>query len=122
VSNERTYAKATWLFLRLLGIVYLVAFWSLWTQILGLIGHDGILPADRLMQAVMSIRGIERFWTFPTVTWIGATDNSLRMLCAGGMVCSLLLLAGVLPAVVLPLLWLAYLSLTVVGQEFLSYQ
>jgi len=40
-----TYALARWWFLRLLGLVYLVAFWSLATQILGL-GHNGILPAS----------------------------------------------------------------------------
>src|SRR5712691_8519802 len=34
-----TYALARWWFLRLLGLVYLVAFWSLATQILGL-GHN----------------------------------------------------------------------------------
>jgi hypothetical protein len=121
-GDDRTYARATWLFLRLLGIVYLVAFWSLRTQILGLIGHDGILPADRLMQAVAPIRGIERFLILPTLTWISVSDAALRMLCAGGMVLSLFLIAGVLTVVVLPLLWVFYLSLAVVGQDFLSYQ
>jgi len=121
-GDGRTYARATWLFLRLLGIVYLVAFWSLRTQILGLIGHDGIVPAERLMQAVGQIRGIERFLIFPTLAWISASDASLRMLCAGGMALSLFLIAGVLPVIVLPLLWFFYLSLAVVGQDFLSYQ
>src|SRR5262249_2186459 len=69
-----------------------------------------------------STRGIERFWIFPTLTWISASDASLWMLCAGGVVLSLFLIAGVLPVVVLPLLWLFYLSLAVVGQDFLSYQ
>ena len=32
-------------------MIYLVAFVSLWTQISGLIGHDGILPADQFMSA-----------------------------------------------------------------------
>jgi hypothetical protein len=122
-SDERTYARATWLFLRLLGVVYLAAFWSLSTQILGLIGHDGIVPADRLMQAVASsLPGTTRFWMFPTLAWISAGDAALRLLCAGGVVLSLFLIAGVLPVVVLPVLWLFYLSLSVAGQDFLSYQ
>jgi len=121
-SGESTYARASWLFLRLLGVVYLVAFWSLWAQIVGLVGHDGILPADRLMRAVTSIRGLERFWIFPTLTWISVSDASLRLLCAGGVALSLFLIAGLLPLLVLPLLWLFYLSLAVVGQDFLSYQ
>jgi hypothetical protein len=123
ISDDRTYARATWLFLRLLGVVYLAAFWSLWTQVLGLIGHNGIVPADRLMQAVtLSIPGAARFWMFPTLSWISVSDASLRLLCAGGVVFSLFLIAGVLPVVVVPLLWLFYLSLSVVGQDFLSYQ
>ena len=38
------------LFLRLLGLVYLVAFASLATQILGLIGADGLLPAAAYLE------------------------------------------------------------------------
>src|SRR6267378_872642 len=100
-DQRPTYARATWLFLRLLGIVYLVAFWSLWTQILGLIGHNGILPADQFMRALTAIRSLNRFWIFPTLSWISASDAMLRMLCAGGMVLSSLLIIGILPAVVL---------------------
>jgi hypothetical protein len=121
-STRPTYARATWLFLRLLGIVYLVAFWSAGTQVLGLIGHNGILPADQYMKALSAVQGFNRFWIFPTLTWISASDGSLRALCIGGGVLSLLLIAGVLTPLVLPLLWLFYLSLSVVGQEFLSYQ
>jgi hypothetical protein len=122
-SGDRvTYARATWLFLRLLGLVYLIAFWSAGTQILGLVGHNGILPADQYMKALSAIQGVNRFWIFPTLTWISASDASLRTLCIGGVILSLLLMVGVLPPLVLPLLWLFYLSLSVVCQEFLSFQ
>ena len=36
-----TYARSTWLFQRLLGVVYTIAFCSLGVQILGLVGRDG---------------------------------------------------------------------------------
>jgi hypothetical protein len=121
-NGQRTYARATWLFLRLLGVVYLAAFWSAGTQILGLVGHNGILPADQYMRALSAIQGLNRFWIFPTLTWISASDGMLRFLCVGGAVLSSLLVAGFLPAPLLALLWLFYLSLSVVGQEFLSYQ
>ena len=52
-----TYARATWLFLRLLGLTYLLAFWSLHTQILGLVGHDGILPAADYMDRAGTAEG-----------------------------------------------------------------
>src|SRR5208283_311053 len=40
-----SFCFASWLFLRLLAAVYFFAFLSLATQILGLLGHNGILPA-----------------------------------------------------------------------------
>jgi hypothetical protein len=121
-AEPSTYARATWLFLRLLGIVYLIAFWSLGDQILGLSGHDGILPADRYMAGARALPGLSRFWLLPTVAWVSASDASLQAMCLGGGALAALLVAGILPAVVLPLLWLIYLSLSVVCREFLSYQ
>jgi len=44
-ASEPTYMLAGWLFLRLLGLIYFVAFVSLATQIKGLVGSKGILPA-----------------------------------------------------------------------------
>src|SRR5258706_9990840 len=49
VSGHRAaptaYVLVDWLFIRLLGLIYLVAFASLAVQITGLIGSHGILPA-----------------------------------------------------------------------------
>src|SRR5260221_4360557 len=39
------YALVSWFFLRMFGAIYVAAFASLSVQILGLIGHDGVLPA-----------------------------------------------------------------------------
>jgi predicted DCC family thiol-disulfide oxidoreductase YuxK len=122
VAEPSTYARATWLFLRLLGIVYVIAFWSLGAQILGLSGHDGILPADRYMTGARALTGPSRFWLLPTLAWASASDTSLQAMCIGGGILASLLVAGILPSVVLPLLWLIYLSLSIVCREFLSYQ
>jgi lipase maturation factor 1 len=118
---------AGWLFGRLLGIVYLVAFWSLARQVVGLIGHDGILPARTYMVGAREWAsaehvGIDRFRLLPTLCWISTSDAFLEALCAGGAALATLLIAGIAPVVVLPLLWLTYLSLSVVGQDFLSFQ
>ena len=97
VQSASTYALARWWFLRLLGLVYLVAFWSLATQILGLVGHNGILPA-------------------------GVGDMWLRGVCIGGVALALLLIAGIAPAALLPLLWAGYLLLSMWCGPFLSFQ
>ena len=39
-----TYFLVRWVFLRSLGIIYLIAFVSLWTQIMGLVGSRGHSP------------------------------------------------------------------------------
>ena len=116
-----------WLFLRALGLVYFFAFLSLWTQIHGLIGHNGILPADQFMAAIRQQcdqHGIymERYHQLPTLCWISASDHSLNVQCAAGVVLSILLIAGVAPALCLTLLWMLFLSLVVVGRDFLGFQ
>ena len=47
-----SYFLSHWVFLRLLGLVYLVAFVSLWVQVEGLIGSGGILPVNAYLPAV----------------------------------------------------------------------
>ena len=116
-----------WIFRRLLGAIYLLAFWSLGTQIAGLVGDRGILPAHVWMTAARTWAasqdiGLERFHLLPTLCWISTSDAFLKGLCFSGAALSLLLLAGVAPIVVLPILWLEYLSLCVICREFLSYQ
>jgi hypothetical protein len=108
--------------LRLLGIVYLAAFTSLAVQVRGLIGHAGILPAAPYLADVAAIAGPERFWQIPTLAWISAGDTALVSLCIAGSAMAALLVAGVLPAIVVPALWLTYLSLVVVSRHFLAFQ
>ena len=48
-STGQSFLLSRWLFLRLLGVVYLAAFASLGAQVRGLIGSDGILPAGDLL-------------------------------------------------------------------------
>jgi predicted DCC family thiol-disulfide oxidoreductase YuxK len=121
------YFFTRWIFLRALGLVYLVAFVSLWMQISGLIGHNGILPADQFMSAVRQqcdVRGIrlERFHLLPTLCWFNASDGFLNVQCAAGTLCAMMLVIGIAPVPCLALLWLLYLSLATVGQDFLGFQ
>ena len=116
-----------WIFLRALGVIYLVAFVSLWTQISGLIGHNGILPASQYMADIKQQcdthgLGVERFSQVPTLCWLDSSDRFLNFQCAAGTVLALLLMVGIAPAPCLALLWLFYLSLGTVSQDFLGFQ
>ena len=122
-----SYFLVRWVFLRALALVYLVAFVSVWTQASGLMGHNGIVPADHYMALVKQTCdthgiGLERFYYVPTLCWISGSDTSLHFQCAAGVGLSVLLLAGVAPALCLGLMWLLYLSLITVGGIFYGFQ
>jgi predicted DCC family thiol-disulfide oxidoreductase YuxK len=122
-----TYQVVRSLFLRSLSLIYLIAFISLWVQLMGLIGSGGILPASLTMlgfrqEANAAHLGWHRYHVLPTLCWFSASDGFLKVQCAAGSLLALLVLLGIAPAPCLFLLWLIYLSLAVVSREFLSFQ
>jgi len=110
-----------WVFLRLLAVVFLIAFVSYWVQLDGLIGSNGILPAADLMRSVHEL-GPAGLWRAPTLCWFGASDAFLHGLAAAGTLLALALLAGVAQGPALLFLWAIYLSLVVAGQTFFNFQ
>ncbi|HAB16004.1 MAG TPA: lipase maturation factor family protein [Verrucomicrobiota bacterium] len=123
--EQPTYLLVRQLFLRLLGLTYLIAFLSLNSQLLGLIGSGGIVPAQSVMRAMeqnTASRGIDRFRIVPTLCWFSAEDSFLRGLCLAGVALSVLVILNISPAPCLFLLWLIYLSLAQVSTVFLGYQ
>jgi lipase maturation factor 1 len=120
-----TYHIASALFMRLLGIVYLIAFVSLWTQITGLVGDQGILPVKDFLatvQRALTEQSMSAIWNLPTLAWISPHDGFLNVLCGAGVVLAVMLICGVLPLAALVLLWVDYLSLFYAGQVFLGFQ
>jgi predicted DCC family thiol-disulfide oxidoreductase YuxK len=114
-------------FLRLIGVIYLIAFVSLWTQIIGLIGHNGIIPADQYMSAAKQQCdaqgiGLERYHILPTLCWLNSSDGFLQFQCGAGVCLAIVVIIGIAPAPALALLWLLYLSLMTVGRDFLGFQ
>jgi predicted DCC family thiol-disulfide oxidoreductase YuxK len=117
-----TYFCARRWFLRTLGVIYLIAFVSLWVQAEGLFGSSGIAPVNQFLPAVHEQLGGRAYSLLPTLCWFNSSNAFLHFLCAGGVVSSLLLIAGVVPVVSLIALFVFYLSLTIAGQAFLSFQ
>ncbi|HWN82282.1 MAG TPA: hypothetical protein VNM87_09320, partial [Candidatus Udaeobacter sp.] len=78
VRSKPAQAAVTWLFLRVLGLVFLAAFVSLRLEILGLVGSQGLLPAAKLLAAAGSKLGLaERWRELPTLFWLTASDRAL---------------------------------------------
>ena len=117
-----TYYHGRNFFLRLLGLIYLIAFWSFWSQVDGLIGHDGILPVAPWLAELRNRFGTEVYRLLPTLCWFNSSDSFLHFLCAGGVVLSLSLILQIAPLFCLILLWCFYLSLSIAGQVFMNFQ
>jgi predicted DCC family thiol-disulfide oxidoreductase YuxK len=117
-----TYFWARRWFLRMLGLVYLIAFVSLWIQVDGLVGSNGMSPVSQFLPAVQQQLGLDAYFLLPTLCWFDSSNAFLHFLCGGGVVLSLLLIFGVAPALLLVVLFVFYLSLTIAGQVFLNFQ
>src|SRR5438067_2305139 len=117
-----TYFWARRWFLRALGVIYLIAFVSLWAQADGLIGTNGISAVNQFLPAVYEQLGRQAYSLLPTLCWFNSTDAFLHFLCGAGVAFSLLLVFGIAPAICLIALFVFYLSLTIGGQTFLSFQ
>lgn len=107
------------LFLRLLGVIFLIAFVSLLPQVTLLVGRQGLLPAHAYLQAVRRFGGPLEF---PSLFWLGCGDWALRLGAVVGAVMSLGLMLNLAPRYCLIVLWGLYLSFVTIGQDFFSFQ
>jgi Lipase maturation factor len=112
-----------WLFLRALGCIYFSAFFPLVFQIRGLIGPNGILPANEYLQAVTGTFGRARgIWFAPTLLWFSGGNHILMALCWVAMVASLLLVLNLWPRGMLVICFACFLSFVAAAQDFSGYQ
>lgn len=122
-----TYEISGVLFPRLVGLVFIFAFLSLWVQIGGLAGSQGILPVADHLQSVKDHFAIEgsprQAWLqVPSLLWFGASDTMLHVWLAVGTAASLLLVAGWFPAATAFVAWGCYLSFAAAVPVFLNFQ
>jgi hypothetical protein len=100
----------------------LIAFLSLLPQITGLIGKDGILPAQNYLETIRTQFEGNRYWTFPTLVWLNSSDACLLALSGLGVFLAAMLIVGILPMPAVIGLYVLYLSIITVGQTFFSFQ
>src|SRR5437867_2352978 len=119
-----SYWLTRFVILRLLGLVYFVAFLCLARQAIPLIGEHGLLPAQTFLQRVEEQAG-SRFAGFlldPSLFfWAGASDATLSAAAWVGVVLSLVVLAGFANAILMAVLWALYLSFVHIGQDWYGY-
>ena len=118
-----TYWLTRFLILRLLGVVYLVAFLILARQGLPLVGRDGLLPADAYLARLVThfgSRGAAAL-QMPSLFWLGISDWALLGGAWLGAALAALVVAGFANALLLLLLWALYMSYVHVGQDWYGY-
>jgi hypothetical protein len=124
---DNTFAPTYWLtrfvILRLLGIIYAIAFLVAINQIIPLIGANGLLPAGIYLDQVSDVLGSSKagFMRLPSLFWISHTDTALLSAAWIGFALSCVVAAGYANALLLGVLWFLYLSIVNVGQEWYGY-
>jgi lipase maturation factor 1 len=120
ISNEYTVGQS--LFLRGLGLIYLISFSSLVIQIKGLYGSKGILPFQDLLNQLKNQKKKHGFFRVPTWFWYFKSDKSLTLTCYLGIAFSCLLTLNILAPLCLVVLWCSYLSISSIGRVFMTFQ
>ena len=122
-GGGNSYWLTRFVILRLLGFVYAIAFLVAAQQLVPLIGEHGLTPASHFLALIQSQLGSRTagMLRFPTLFWLGLSDNELWIFAWTGFALSLVVLAGYANAVLLAVLWAMYMSIVHIGQVWYGY-
>jgi hypothetical protein len=118
-----TYWLTRFMILRLLGIIYAIAFLVAINQIIPLIGSNGLTPIGIYLKNISAALGSDGagFRRLPSIFWWWHSDTTLLTFAWIGFLLSLVVVAGFANVPLLTVLWLLYMSFVHVGQEWYSY-
>ncbi|HEY1767457.1 MAG TPA: lipase maturation factor family protein [Terracidiphilus sp.] len=111
-----------WLFLRALAAIYFSAFYSLLFQINGLIGPQGILPAQKYLAAVGQSLGVSRYWYAPSLYWFSSSSAMLLVVTWIGLAASVIAFFNLWPRLSFFVCFVCFLSFIGASSVFSSYQ
>lgn len=122
-DRKPSYWLTRFMILRLLGLIYAVAFLVAINQLIPLIGEHGLLPLGSYLKQVQVALGSETsgFLRLPSIFWLWHSDAALLTVAWLGFLLSCLVLAGYANSIVMAILWFLYLSIIHVGQEWYGY-
>lgn len=126
ISPSTRPADGYWLtrfvILRWLGFVYLVAFYVAARQLVPLVGGSGLTPGSLFLHRIGTYYGTWGAIThFPSLFWMNDSDWALQIVAWLGVILSGVVLAGYANALIMFVLWIFYLSIVNVGQEWYGY-
>lgn len=122
-DKPRSYWLTRFMILRLLGIVYAIAFYVAIQQLVPLIGSEGLTPVGVYLQQVSSALGStgQGFLRLPSLFWFWHSDTALLTVSWVGFIISCLVALGLANAIVMAVLWFLYMSIVHVGQIWYGY-
>ena len=122
-TTRPTYWLTRFMILRLLGLVYAVAFLVAINQLVPLIGSNGLIPLDVFLKNAGNALGSTGagFVRLPSVFWFWHSDTALLTISWIGFVLSLIVAAGFCNAPILGILWFLYMSIVHAGQDWYGY-
>ncbi|HKI74969.1 MAG TPA: lipase maturation factor family protein [Pseudomonadales bacterium] len=112
----------SWLFLRLLGLVYFAAMASFAVQAKVLIASDGIAPLGMYLSAIHNSLGASYWYRVPMLFWFNHSDTFIQELPILGCIFAVAVALNVLTRLSLVVLFVIYLTLYYGGQTFMSFQ
>jgi hypothetical protein len=123
LSDRGSYWLTRFVILRLLGVIYAIAFLVAANQILPLIGSEGLLPVGNFIEHVRGVLGgsLGGFFRLPSIFWLDHSDTTLVVTAWIGFALSCVVACGYANALLLALLWILYMSFLHVGQEWYGY-
>jgi hypothetical protein len=111
-----------WIFLRALAAIYFSAFYSLLFQIKGLIGPEGILPAQDYLAAVARSFSALRYWYAPSLFWLSSSSHMLMAVTWIGLAASVAAFLNFWPRLSFFICFVCFLSFVSSSGAFSSYQ
>ena len=120
---RRTYRLTRFVILRLLGFIYVAAFFSAQRQLVPLIGARGLLPIGLFLERAHSYYGsTAAAWVhLPTLFWLNHSDAALLAVSSCGLALGCVVLAGFANVPILAILWALYVSIIHGGQDWYGY-
>src|SRR5438876_1236293 len=122
-AGGNDYWLTRFVILRLLGLVYAVAFLVAAQQLVPLVGEHGLTPANHFFERVEAHFGSRSAAALqlPSLFWFGISDQGLSIFAWVGFGLSLIVLGGYANAILLAMLWAMYMSIIHVGQIWYGY-
>jgi hypothetical protein len=121
--STQTYWLTRFVILRLLGVIYAVAFLVAIIQVIPLMGSNGLLPLPYFIGYAKSALGSQTaaFIRLPSIFWFWNSDAALLAFAWIGLMLSCVVVAGFANIPILTAIWFIYMSFVHVGQEWYGY-